>query len=132
MSLYLLASGNVIQTGPQKSVQPLSEQDRQNITVISTGGNPPPGTPVQVAEKQAFTLTVRGIGAVSASAQIVGSNDQHFPQTRNFVPLGDPISASGSGIGVASAAGTTPYAYFGAYITALTGVNAVAEVDMSA
>lgn len=132
MSLYLLTSSTAVQNGPPAPVQPLSESDRQNITVISSGGFPPPGTPVQVAEKQAFVLTVKGTGNVSASAQMVGSNDPYFCTNGNYVTLGDPIHATGSTSAVASMGGTAPFAYFGAFITAISGVNATAAVTMSA
>lgn len=110
----------------------------QNVTAVQTLANI--GSPNQIVSlppanlgagspptDHAFILTVTGSGAVSASAQIVGSNDGI-----NFVNYGSVISAA-SAATVSSQAqqGTTPFQVLCAIITAISGTNASASVTVS-
>lgn len=75
---------------------------------------------------QIFVLLVAGSGAVSASAQIVGSNDGV-----NFVNYGAAVAAAAAPTVSAQAqAGTSPFQYYSAIITAISGTNAVASVTV--
>lgn len=81
------------------------------------------------AGSQGFQLVVTGTGSVSASAQVVVSNDG--VNWTNLAPL---ITASAAN-GTSSAIGgnsNVPYQYFGAYITAISGTNAKASLTMCA
>lgn len=85
------------------------------------------------AQTQAFELTVSGVGAVSASAQIIVSNDTGAdPNTYNWVAYGDPITAAGTDRAMTVSGGTQPWRNYAAYITAISGTNAEATLRMSA
>lgn len=112
----------------------------QNVTVSQTvgavGGNQNPIVSMPTAENgsgappssHAFVLTVTGSGNVSATAQPVGSNDGI-----NFVAYGSPIVASSlQTVSSQAQAGTTPFEFLGAYVSAISGTNASATVTASA
>lgn len=116
MSVYFLAQNvAAVQTVP------VAVGVANPIVKPSGLGNTPP-TP------QTFVLTVQGNGAVSASAQILGSNDGI-----NFVAYGAVIAASSdTTISSQAQVGTACYDQYAAIITAISGTNARATVTMSA
>ena len=85
------------------------------------------------SQQQTFELAEAGVGAVSASAQILVSNDTGpDPSQYNWVPYGDPISAVGTNLGVGSASVNGSWRHFAAYLTAISGTKASATLRMSA
>ena len=88
---------------------------------------PGPNTPNFAAQAQSFVLSVVGVGAVSATAQVLASNDNV-----NWVPYLDPITATGTTSATATAAGNQPFKWFAANLTALSGTNAAATLTVSA
>ena len=76
---------------------------------------------------QGFQVTVTGSGNVSCTIQPVASNDGI-----NWVNNGSTIAA-GSAANVSSAIGQTTVtnAYVGAFVTAITGTNASANITVS-
>lgn len=112
-----------------------------NVIATKSGGKPqgqsvtPPGptNPNMPPLQQAFQLDVVGVGAVSASAQIVVSNDDGpDPSLYNWTAYNDPITAAGTDNASNIQAGTQCWKNFGAYITAISGTNASATLRMSA
>jgi hypothetical protein len=113
----------------------------QTVAAVGSSTNPiatpqpTPGVGYGVGTGQAIQVTVSSAsaGAISATVQPVGSNDG-----MNWVPTGSAITASGtaSGSGIstftAGAALTTPYAFFGAYVTAISGTGAKAAASINA
>lgn len=107
----------------------------QDVTAVSIHGGrnqaaKPPGAnnANSPTPTQQFQLIVRGVGDVSATAQPAGSNDGV-----TWVDVGSPLAA-GTDTDVSSVGGTStsPFSYFGAYITAISGTDAEATVTMSA
>lgn len=88
-------------------------------------GGVDPNVPPQ---QQQFMVVVKGTsGSVSATVQVLGSNDR-----LTWQPYGDPVTAAGAGgSGMSAWTGDAPYQYFGAAITALSGPNATVDVQMS-
>lgn len=78
---------------------------------------------------QGFQLVVTGTGNVSASAQIVVSNDGI-----NWTSLGGALAATSTANVSTAISGNsnTPYQYFGGYITAISGTGAKATLTMCA
>lgn len=120
MSKYdLLVNQTVTQTAPPP-VLPVTPWGQTNPT------SPP--------SEQTFHLVVSGTGAVSATAQVVVSNDTG-PDSKlfNWIPYGDAIVATGTaGNGQASFGGTQSWKHFGAYLTAISGTDALANLKMNA
>lgn len=77
------------------------------------------------APQQTFVLTVTGTGALSATAQVMVSNDGD-----NWLNYGAPITAT-NGVPAAQT-GNQVWEYFGAVLTAISGTNAGAKLVMSA
>lgn len=111
------------------------------VTAVLTPPKPqfqavkPPGTnnPNLPPQQQTFEVEVAGVGAVSASAQIVVSNDNGpDPSLYNWVNYGDAIAAAGTNVGLGIGGGSQPWRAYGAYLTAISGTNAAATVRMSA
>lgn len=124
MSVYTILSGvTVVQTIAANVRNVDGSNGGSNLSVQLT--NPAGG--LNPATYQGFQLVVKGIGTVSASAQIVGSNDGI-----NWMTVGNVIVASGQNAASAGALGSTPFNYFSAYITAISGTNATATVTASA
>ena len=117
------------------------------VTTTSTGNVPPIGNGGQIGQPapatsgltvssaQSFLIFVGGApnGAVSCTVQIVGSNDSAVltGDTTKWATYGAAVTASGTGTGVTSASGTIPYAYFAAYVTAISGTSAACSVKMN-
>lgn len=120
MSKYdLLLNGQASQTAVVPQFQ----------SVTPAGPTNPNMPPLQ----QTFELELTGVGAVSASAQIIGSNDTGpDPSLHSWVKLGDPITATGTNTANAFASMTGPWRSFAAYLTAISGTGASANVKMSA
>lgn len=94
---------------------------------------PGPNNPNMPPQTQAFQLTVSGVGAVSATAQIIVSNDSGGdPSQYDWVNYGDPVSASGTTVGIYPSGGNQPWRHYGAYLTAISGTNAAATLRMMA
>lgn len=86
------------------------------------------GGPVTPPTNQTFQLVVVGAGSVSASAQPVVSNDGI-----NWVNYGSAISASSATtVSVGSGTGAAVWAYYAAYLTAISGTGAKATMTMNA
>jgi hypothetical protein len=110
---------------PSPIVRPVPVNERQNLQILS-GNVLDPTLPITPPDQQAFQLTVSGVGAVSASAQIYGSNDG-----KNWLTIGGPITGSGTTTGNVGALGSVGYSFYGALLTAISGTNAVATLTMS-
>lgn len=117
MAVYNLATATAAQTAGAVGT---SANPIVNAPASESGAGSPPSV-------QAFVLTVQGSGNVSATAQIVGSNDGV-----NFVTYGAPIAAaSAQTVSSQGQGGVVPYQYYSAYVTAISGTNAVATVTVS-
>lgn len=88
---------------------------------------PGPGNANNPAQEQTFHLVVTGIGAVSVTAQPIVSNDNV-----NWIVYGDTITAAGTDRGQISVGGSQAWSWYGAYVTAISGTNASANLTMSA
>ena len=107
----------------------------------ATQAAPPPINGVQpwgssnlnnTPQQQTFQLSVSGVGAVSATAQVYVSNDVGpDPNLYNWSKYGDPITAAGTNLGQAIFGGNQCWANFGAVLTALSGTNAAATLEMN-
>jgi len=115
MSVYTLVPA-------QTAVQTVANVGWQN-PVVEPDGQLASSPPIE----QAFIVTVTGSGNVSASAQIVGSND-----TVNWALYGPAIAvASGASPQSQSAVGNIPYQFYSAFLTAISGTGAKATVTMA-
>lgn len=85
-----------------------------------------PGMVNSEPSQATYQLVVSGVGAVSATATVYGTNDN-----LNFVALGDPITAAGTNNASASFVGIANYARYTAALTALSGTGAKADVLMA-
>lgn len=112
-----------------------------NVTAAKTGGKPqgqavaPPGptNPNMPPQAQSFQLDVTGVGAVSASAQVVVSNDDGpDPSLFNWTAYNDPVTVADTDNASQIQAGNQCWKWFGAYVTAISGTNASATLRMSA
>ena len=90
---------------------------------------PGPTNPTMPPQKQTFHLVITGsAGNVSGTAQIVASNDG-----QNWVSYGDPITAASAYLTAQAAASMDgSWKWFGAYLTAISGTGAVANLTMNA
>lgn len=108
--------------------------ERGTLTV-SNGPAPIKSVKVGTLEtaNQQFHLVAHGTGTISVSVQVVGSNGGD-----NWMAVGDPITASASPSGIAETTaqaamtGNAPWAWFGAYVTAISPANATATLTMNA
>lgn len=115
MTTWVLAQGvTAVQAAPAAGVIPAGSQSVQPSSWASGTG---PGS-------QTYQLIVLGTGAVSATAQIMVSNDGI-----NWSP-GPSIPASGSGTAIGVGSGTQPWAYVTAYVTKISGTGATAQIVM--
>lgn len=93
-----------------------------------------PTNPNMPPQQQTFQIDVSGVGAISASAQIVVSNDVgDDPSLYRWSKYGDPIATNAGNdnvTGMASMNGS--WRSFGAYLTAISGTGAKANVLMNA
>lgn len=81
----------------------------------------------QPSSYQAFTATVTGTGAVTATVQPVVSNDGV-----NWSNFGSAISLSGTNSATGNASLQGSFAYWGAIVTAITGTGASVNALLSA
>jgi hypothetical protein len=127
MSLYTLinASNTIGALPPTPIIRPVRPDQQQSLALLS-GNLLDPTLPITPPSSQSFQLTVAGTGAVSASAQMYGSNDG-----KNWATIGSPITANGTTTATVVGLGSVPFAFFGALLTAITGTNALATVTMS-
>lgn len=94
---------------------------------------PGPNNPDMPPQQQTFQLVVDGVGTVSATAQVIVSNDSGGdPSLYNWIAYGDPIVASGPNIGQATESMNGAWRNYGAYLTAISGTNASATLRMAA
>ena len=129
MTVYVLRTGVSkadLVTVPPTVQQPVSITN-QSVAIQTLGGAPGNTNAYTPPIAQSFQLTVKGTGAVAATAQVVGSNDGV-----NWTNYGPALTASGTGSSTVTGYGQAPYAYFGALITAISGTSAQAAVTMSA
>jgi len=100
-----------------------------SFTVASSNGSPqnPMVNPYQCGglanQSAAIQLSVSGPMA-SATIQAYGSNDGV-----NVVQLGDPVTVTSTTS--QTVVSTTPYTYYGAQITAISGTGAIASALLS-
>lgn len=129
MIYTLINAATTVAAGPVgPGIRPVNNQDRQSLPLQAAAGNLlDPNLPITPPEKQFFQLTVAGTGAVSATAQIVGSNDGV-----NWVPYMQVTAGSGTSPQTGGASGTVPYPFYNAYLTAIAGTSAKATLTMSA
>lgn len=124
MTVYFLAQ-NVTAVQTLANVQKADGTGGPNQAIVPTGTNDNPNAP---PFNESFQLVVTGSGNVSASAQIVASNDG-----QNWFTVGSVIAAASAGAPVTAAGIASQSAKFwGAFITAIAGTNASATVTMSA
>ena len=111
MAVYkLLSAQTTVTAAPPVAIQPTS-----NLAYL--------GPPAY----QSFHITVSGTGTVSATVQIVGSNDGV-----NWVSMFSPQVLNGTSPQNSKLAnGPEPMTYFGAYVTAISGTSAAVTVLMS-
>lgn len=94
---------------------------------------PGPNNPNLPPQQQTFELYVNGVGAVSATVQLVVSNNEGGdPSQYNWFAYGDPFTATGTNKGVNSTAMNGAWRAYGAYLTAISGTNASANLRMNA
>lgn len=94
---------------------------------------PGPTNPNLPPQQQTFQVEVNGVGPVSASAQIIVSNDAGpDPSLYHWIAYGDPITAAGTPTGQAGASMNGAWRNYGAYLTAISGTDAAATVRMAA
>lgn len=129
MSLYTLLNGvaaaqTVASVVP---VRPIPVEERNGLQLALASNPLDASIAVTPPERQFFQLNVSGIGTVSATAQVVGSNDGvHWI---NYMQVS---AGSGSSPQAGGAAGQTPYAYYGAYLLSISGTSARASLTMNA
>ena len=129
MSLYTLRTGVIaadLTRIPPVVVQPVYVTS-SSVQIQTTGGAPGNAVGYTPPPAQSFQLTVKGNGTVSATTQIVGSNDG-----ANWTNYGPALTASGATAATVTGFGQSPYAYYGALITQIAGTSAQAAVTMSA
>lgn len=101
--------------------------------VVQPYGQPNANTPSPI---QQFTLDVKGIGEVTAAATLLGSNDRIAYERGDYAGMAWSLLATmeTDAQSPASSALSTqnPFLYFGGYITAITGENAIADLILSA
>lgn len=128
MPVYnLVSNAKAVQT--IAAIEAPANNPNGGVNPVAQPANPAGST--TPAASQGFQLTVTAPGGVnvSAGAQIVVSNDG-----ANWTNLGTAMSAT-SAAGSSSAISSNsnaPYQYFAAYITAISGTGAVANVTMCA
>ena len=88
------------------------------------------GSPVGGPTNQSFHAVVTGSGSVSATIHLQVSNDGM--NWIDYPTIGVMTVSSGGAPQQALAAGTTPYQYFSAYVSAISGTNASVSLTMSA
>ena len=121
MSLYYaLQNVSAAQAAPVGGVLPAGSQ------AIQTYGANNPNSP---APQFTWTVKATGIGAVSATAQLIGSQDGTVWET-----IGATAQASGNDITPGSKSSTVndSFNFYSAYITAISGTSARAAVLISA
>lgn len=94
-------------------------------TIVPALADGPIPQPV-IAPNQTFQLTVKGVGAVSATAQPVVSNDGV-----TWSNYGDPVTVSGSTKASVGFGGNQNWKYYSAFLTALSGAAAQATLVMN-
>ena len=106
----------------------------QTVSAVGTSTNPTvtptvSGWALGASLGQLFQVIVKGTGTgnYTATVQLVGSNDN-----TTWLPYGNTISVSGTSPASTSFQGTTPFAFFGAYVTAISGTGASVSVSMNA
>lgn len=112
----------VAQNAPNRRFGPANVIQPQNQ---GQGSTPSP------TSQQAFVATVSGSGAVSATVQPVVSND-----SLDWVNYGDPVTVAGTASTdtpvLATWSLTGPFAFIGAYVTAISGAGASCDCRVSA
>ena len=101
---------------------------RQPYQVAQPGGGA--GTRFQNPVNQSIQVVVTGSGNVSATVHWQVSNDG--VNWFDYPTVGTITVASGASPQQNNAAGNTPYQYFSAYVSAISGTNASVTATMSA
>jgi hypothetical protein len=128
MSLYylLVSQSGINPLPPSPIIRPIPANEI-NLMAVQGGNTMDPNLKVAPSPNQAFQIVVNGVGAVSASVQIYGSNDKV-----NWTPIGSPVKASGINSGNNGANGSIGYSFFGALLVAISGTNATVTCTMNA
>jgi len=116
MTYQLLTNVTAVQAAPTATRGPMNAVKA-----------PGPSNPNMPPQEQTFNLMVSGVGAVSVTAQLVVSHDGV-----NWMAYNDPITASGTDSGGKITTGSGAWPWFGAYVTAISGTNASANLTMAA
>lgn len=120
---YICRKVTAAQTGPTSA----------GSQVVQPYGQPNANTPSPI---QQFTLDVKGIGAMTAGATVLGSNDKLTFDRGDYAGMAwvavGTITTSGGSPASAGLTTQAPYLYFGGFVTSITGENAVADLTLSA
>lgn len=83
---------------------------------------------VVIAPEQTFQFTVVGQpgASISATCQIVVSTNG-----KNWIPYFDPVTVSGISLASAGFGGSQNWPYYSSYLTAISGTNARATLEMN-
>ncbi len=122
-----IAAAQTLPAQAENPNKPSNLPSGSNFIDLSNGGAL---GPTIAPTNQSFTLVVVGNGGatVSATGQVIASNDGVHWQN-----YGSALSAtSGPSPGMANASGSTNFAFYSAFITAITGTGAKASVLMNA
>lgn len=95
-----------------------------NTIVPPATDGPIPQTPI--GNQQTFQLIVAGVNSVSATIQVIVSNDRV-----NWTNYFDPFTVSGTSKVSAGFGGSQNWKYFSAYLTAISGTAASATLLMN-
>lgn len=110
--------------------QPPGPANPPQCVVVPTwavGANAPPS--------QTFSLTVDGVGAVAATAQVYVQDSED--ENNNWATYGSPIVVAstlvvpGQSLPMATATGSNPFRRFCAIITSISGTSASAALRMA-
>ena len=133
MSVYtLLNNQSAVQAAPGnaqvdalgRSLPPGSNLPTGSVMATLYGGA---GEGSQASSSQGFQFNVTGTGAISATIQVIASNDGV-----NWFPYGAAQTVSGTTAATGAATGSAFVRYVSAYVTAISGTNAMADCLMAA
>ena len=121
MSVYVLLQGATATNGP---FSPSSPPASPSLVVKPTGPNHSPNiNPTQ----QTVQGIVTGTGSVSATIKVMGSNDGGVTWVDAVATV---TISSGTGFSTAGSTSNLSYAYYTAYLSAVSGTNATVQALM--
>lgn len=114
----------------------------RNVTVIAPNAAVPQGqivkpygpmNPNMPPQEQAFQVKVAGLGTVSATVQLLVTNDESDdPANLTWSPYGGAVAITGTNGASEAWAMTQGFSRYGATVTAISGTNASVDLKMSA